>query len=63
MFVRTSESGEAETYLTSFQADTDSDIADLPLDCAVGSDCIVISSGKLQFLTSDKTWKEFGAGE
>lgn len=63
MFVRTSESGEAKVYLTSFQADTDSDIADLPTDCAIGSDCIVVSSGKLQCLTSDRTWVELGSGE
>jgi hypothetical protein len=39
-------------------ADTDADIADLPTDVGVGSDCIVLESSSVYMLGSDHVWHE-----
>ena len=39
-------------------ADTESDIANLPTDVGVGSDCICLENSSVWMLGNDNTWHE-----
>ena len=39
-------------------ADTESDIADLPTDVGIGSDCICLENSSVYMLGNDKVWHE-----
>lgn len=43
-------------YYQAFVADTESDIASLPTQCAPGSTCLVVGNSSLYVLGNDNIW-------
>lgn len=49
-----------DDYRKEFICDTDADAATLP-KCCVGSNAVVVSTGKVYIVNASGEWKEFGA--
>ena len=43
-------------YYQALVADTESDVADLPTDCAPGSTCLVVGGSSLWIFGNDNEW-------
>lgn len=58
MFSIIKENDETKYTLTEYIADTESDIANLPITCLPGSTCIVIETSEVYMLNNQKQWKK-----
>lgn len=52
----TKQSGKETTYVTEFVADTESEIATLPTNCAIGSTCFIIENSSVYMLNGSRIW-------
>lgn len=52
------QSGQTTAYLKEFVVDTTAEIASLPTfpNCAIGSNCLVLSSSEVYMLGNDNLW-------
>ena len=58
MFGYMSNSGKTTTYNNEYWADTEADVANIPVDSAApGSTVIVIETGNVYMLNSKQEWK------
>lgn len=52
------QNNETQYALTEYIADTESDVANLPITCLPGSTCIVIETSEVYMMNSQKQWKK-----
>lgn len=54
----TAQNGDVQYNVVELVADTTADIANLPIDCAPGSTCIVIENSSVLIIDSTGVWHE-----
>lgn len=57
-----SQSGHIQYGVSEFIIDTDTDLADLPIDITKGSSALSLSSGNVYFLNGNREWVLVGGG-